>query len=102
VDFVRWVFLLYGLWGAIWEATGPRPRLAVGGAGGMVYDADDEQRLKVMQMHADMDNKMADTAYKQGLLKFEPWKIVISAFAASAAVFGVIGGVLGYFLRGLH
>jgi hypothetical protein len=53
-------------------------------------------------MHADIDNKMADTAYKQGLLKYEPWKLVVSALTASAAVFGVIGGVLGYLLRGVH
>ncbi len=92
------LFFLYGGADATWEAA----RSAVGGAVGMDYTADDEQRLKVMQMHADIDNKMADTAYKQGLLKYEPWKIVISAFAASAAVFGVIGGVLGYFLRGIH
>ena len=71
----------------------------------MAYDADYdaiERELKVAQMRADIENKQADTDYKKGLIKYEPWKVVVSAFAASAAVFGVIGGVLGYFLRGIH
>jgi hypothetical protein len=53
-------------------------------------------------MHADIDNKMADTAYTKRLADYEPWKLVVSALTASAAMFGVIGDVLGYLLRGVH
>jgi len=68
----------------------------------MVYDANDEQRLRVMQMHAGIDNKMADMAYQQGLLKFEPWKVMATAVTATAAVAGLLGAVFGYIVRGIH
>ncbi len=61
-----------------------------------------ERGLKVAQMRADIENKQADTIYKQGLVKYEPWKVVVSALAASAAIFGVLGGIAGYFLRSIH
>jgi hypothetical protein len=49
-------------------------------------------------MKADIANKEADTAYKQGLLRYEPWKVVSAAFVAGAAVMGaavaLVGGLL--------
>ena len=53
-------------------------------------------------MRADLENKQADTAYKLGLLRYEPWKVFATAVAASAALFGAIGGVLGYLLARVH
>jgi hypothetical protein len=38
---------------------------------------------------------LADTDYKRGLLRFEPWKIVIAAFAAGGIVFGALGYEIG-------
>lgn len=37
-----------------------------------------------------------DSEYKRGLLRFEPWKIVFTAFAAGATVVGAIVGVALY------
>ena len=42
-------------------------------------------------MQAANENRPADTDYKRGLLRFEPWKIVIAAFAAAGIIFGAIG-----------
>ena len=53
-------------------------------------------------MRADLQNKQADTAYEQGLLRYEPWKVFTTAVAASAALFGATGGVLGYLLARVH
>ena len=53
-------------------------------------------------MRADLENKQADTTYKLGLLRYEPWKVFTTAVAASAALFGAIGGVLGYLLARVH
>jgi len=36
----------------------------------------------------DISNKQADTAYKLGLLRYEPWKVVAVAFGAGAGVMG--------------
>ncbi len=53
-------------------------------------------------MRADLENKQADTAYKLGLLRYEPWQVFTTAIAASAALFGAIGGVIGYLLARMH
>lgn len=45
-------------------------------------------------MLADMENKRMDTRYKQGLHRWEPWKVMISAVAAAGALLGV-GVALG-------
>jgi hypothetical protein len=37
-------------------------------------------------MKADIANKTADTAYKEGLLRWEPWKALSAAFGAGLAV----------------
>lgn len=56
----------------------------------------EEHELRIELMEADIANKRADTAYKQGLLRFEPWKIVIAALAAGSILFGALGGLVGY------
>ncbi len=50
--------------------------------------AEEEQQLRIELMRADISNKQADTAYKLGLLRYEPWKVVAVAFGAGAAVMG--------------
>ncbi len=49
-------------------------------------------------LRADLANKEADTEYKRGLLRYEPWKVFATAITASAAFFGALGGVIGYLL----
>ena len=61
-----------------------------------------ERELRMALMRADLENKQADTAYKLGLLRYEPWKVFATAVAASAPLFGAIGGVLGYLLARVH
>lgn len=51
---------------------------------------DERQELRDELMQADIANKHADSEYKRGLLRFEPWKIVITAFAAGGGV--AVGG----------
>jgi len=63
---------------------------------------DGDRICGVVLMHADIDTKMADKAYKKRLTDYEPWKLMVCALTASAAMFGSIGGVLGYLLRGVH
>ncbi len=50
-------------------------------------------------LRADIANKAADTAYKEGLLKYEPWKLTALAFGAGATVMGAIIGLLTLVLR---
>ena len=50
-------------------------------------------------MRADIANKQADTALKEGLLKYEPWKLTFIAFGAGAGVMGAIFGLLSLILR---
>jgi hypothetical protein len=61
----------------------------------MSYTEDEERRLRIELMQADIENKRADTDYKRGLLRFEPWKIVIAAFAAGGIIFGALGYKIG-------
>jgi negative regulator of sigma E activity len=56
----------------------------------------EERELKLDQMRADIQNKRMDTEYKRGLLRWEPWKVMVAALAATAALFGVLGGLAGY------
>lgn len=46
--------------------------------------ADEERELRINLMRADIANKEADTAYKQGLLRYEPWKVIAVAAGAGA------------------
>jgi hypothetical protein len=73
--------------------SGDRVRYDVG-----MSDAEDEDRaLRMEQMRADIANKTADTEYKRGLLRYEPWKLVlttgVSALLAVAAAVGAGVGV---------
>lgn len=36
-------------------------------------------------MHAEIENKRADSRYKPDLLRWEPWKVVVAGFGAGAA-----------------
>jgi hypothetical protein len=63
------------------------------------YTDDDERRLKVELMIADIDNKRADTEYKHGLLRWEPWRLVITAVAAGGVIGGALVGGLSYLGR---
>jgi hypothetical protein len=46
-------------------------------------------------MEADIENKQADTRYKLTLTRVEPWKLVIAAIIAAAAIGGLAGYKLG-------
>ncbi len=48
-------------------------------------------------VQADIDNKPADTAYRHGLLRYEPWRLAFTAFGAGAAVMAALVALLGYF-----
>jgi hypothetical protein len=52
------------------------------------------RELRIELMKADIPNKDADTAYKQGLLNHEPWKLVLDGMAAGGAVPGAGAGLM--------
>jgi hypothetical protein len=52
------------------------------------------RELRMELMKADIPNKDADTAYKQGLLKYEPWKLILGGMAAGGAVLGAGAGLM--------
>jgi hypothetical protein len=66
------------------------------GPGLMTTDGEEERKLKMDQMRADIDNKQADTRYKIRLERLEPWKVIITAVGVVAVLFGVLGGLVGY------
>ena len=53
-------------------------------------------------MRADLENKQADTAYEQGLLRYEPWKVVTTAFGAGFALCGGLVALLTFILAHMH
>ena len=53
-------------------------------------------------MRADIANKEADTAYKTGLLRYEPWKVVTTAFGAGFALCGGLVALLTFILARTH
>ncbi|MGH7212237.1 MAG: hypothetical protein ACREF1_12350 [Acetobacteraceae bacterium] len=59
---------------------------------------DTERRLRIELMQADI----ANSEYKKGLLKYEPWKVMATVMLATASVFPVVGGVIGYLIGHLH
>jgi hypothetical protein len=65
----------------------------------MLVTDDEERELKGRLMQADIANKNADTEYKMGLLKYEPWKVVLAAFLSGAAFVGAIVGLLSLILH---
>lgn len=60
---------------------------------------EERQDLKDELMQADIANKRADTEYKRGLLRFEPWKIVLTAMAAGGGLFAGGAAALGLLLH---
>jgi len=56
--------------------------------------AEYERRMKAIQMRADIRNKNADTAYKLGLLRFEPWKLVVVSIGAGVALLAAVQALL--------
>lgn len=72
-------------------------------SGKVAPSEDDERRLRIELLQAeienkraDTDNKWMDTEYKRGLLRYEPWKVVVAGFAAGGIIFGAVFGALGY------
>jgi hypothetical protein len=55
----------------------------------------DEWKLRIEPMRADLENKQADTRYKITLTRVEPWKVIIAAVIAAAAIGGLAGYKLG-------
>ena len=45
---------------------------------------DEEQRLRIELMAADIENKRADTDYKRTMMRWEPWKAMAVAAGAGA------------------
>jgi hypothetical protein len=41
-------------------------------------------------MRAELANKQADTNCKQGLLRYEPWKVALGGVVGGAALMGAI------------
>jgi hypothetical protein len=62
----------------------------------------DERELRMALMRADIANKEADTAYKTGLLRYEPWKVVTTAFGAGFALCGGLVALLTFILARTH
>lgn len=58
----------------------------------------EEHRLRIELMQADIENKRADSDYKRGLLRFEPWKIAFTAFGAGAAFVAALVALLSLLL----
>lgn len=51
-------------------------------------------------MQAGIETKQAETGYKRKLTDWEPWKAIAFVAGATAAVFSIIGGAIGWLLRG--
>jgi hypothetical protein len=59
----------------------------------------ERQELKDRLLMADLANKTADTAYKNVLVRIEPWKAMAIAFGAGAAVMGAAVGLVAAIFR---
>ncbi len=53
-------------------------------------------------MRADLENKQADMAYKIGLLRYEPWKVITTAFGAGFALCGGLVALLTFIFTRMH
>jgi hypothetical protein len=62
---------------------------------GVMTDDERKERLAMAQI----SNLDADTDYKRGLLRFEPWKIVIASAAAGGALVAGGAAALGLILH---
>jgi hypothetical protein len=47
-------------------------------------------------MRADIANKKADTEYKRGLLRYEPWKVALTGLGAGAALTLALSTLLNF------
>jgi hypothetical protein len=47
---------------------------------------EEERRLRIEQVKADIANKQADTELKREQVRWEPWKALSAAFGAGVAV----------------
>jgi hypothetical protein len=63
----------------------------------MPISDDEERELRIDLMRADLANKDADTQYKRGLLRFEPWKIALTGMAAGGALVAALVTLLRAF-----
>ena len=61
---------------------------------------DIERQLGIELMQANIETKRADTVHKRRFTDWEPWKVIALVAGAAAAVFSVIGGAIGWLLRG--
>jgi hypothetical protein len=48
---------------------------------------------------AHVENMKADTDYKRGLLRYEPWKVAVTALGAGAAIMLALIALLSYMHR---
>ena len=64
-----------------------------------VAEDDEERALRIELLKVDIANKQADTAYKEGLLRYEPWKVVGVAFGAGATVMGAAVALVSAFFH---
>jgi hypothetical protein len=62
----------------------------------------EERELRMAVMRADLANKQADTDYKRGLLRYEPWKVVTTAFGAGFALCGGLVALLTFIFARMH
>jgi hypothetical protein len=58
----------------------------------MSYTLEDERQ-------AHIENMQADTEYKRGLLRFEPWKLMVTALGAGAALTLALIALMSYLHR---
>ncbi len=62
---------------------------------------DAEYEMRMLLMAADIANKNADTAYKDGLLKYEPWKVVIVSADTGAGLMVALTALATFILSRL-
>ena len=53
-------------------------------------------------MQADIENKVADTSYKQTITRWEPWKALTVAFGAGATLMVAVLALATFVLSRLH
>lgn len=44
---------------------------------------------------ADVEKRLTKAECEQGLMKYEPWKVLAIAVGITAVVFGTLGGIVG-------
>jgi hypothetical protein len=59
-------------------------------------------QLRIEQMKADIANKEADTDYKRGLMRWEPWKVLAAGLGAGAGIMAAAVAIATLILRQTH